>query len=332
MPNATLSPPQGTQTDNFTVGIMFDVGVTDFAADTLSVTAVSGNGITGVTFVVLPDPDTDRSTYNVSFQLPEDVAGALKIDITGMVTPVGSSTPEAVVATAVTVAYDNITNVSATLGQVEYRDGGEIAVPVTFGETVIASKTVFEITHVSGAALTGIEYVLLGEGTAYELVFTVPPDRRGSFRISADGYVLKTATGVWDNVVIVAVTVNYSTIEPELVDHRIVRTGERVDVILQYNVSCTVTDPKGQFGSDDATFADFLDYAGANLDPPNFYRKLNGDYPTLPLPAELPETDWTDMGLTTEEATIYLLRWGSVDESVEFNVTIKPGFVRGPVS
>ena len=225
--------------------------------------------------------------------------------------------------------------VNATFGTIEYREGGVIAVPVSFAEAVVAPlKTVFAVSHVSGDALMGIEYYLLGKDTAFELIFEIPPDRSGTFRISAAGNVLK-ATGAWDTVTATAKDVLYSTVEPELADHRIVRTSERIDVILQYNVPCTITNPRDEFG-DGAQFADFLDYAGTDLPPPNFYRKVNNTYPDLPLPDALPTADWTQDNLTTEDATIYLLRWGSINENVEFNVTLfnvtlKSGFVRGPV-
>ena len=242
--------------------------------------------------------------------------------------------------------------VNATFGTIEYREGGVIAVPVSFAEGVIvSSKTVFSVVRVSGDALMGIEYYLLGENTAFELIFEIPPDRSGSFRISAGGNVLK-ATGAWDTVTATAKDVAYSTVEPELIDRRVVRvraadrvfpddqmntpSGDRLDCILQFNTRCTLNDPVTEFGSDDATFADFLDYAGSNLDPPNFYRKTDNDFPMeadLPLDEVLVAADWTQEGLTLDanEATIYLLRWTDIAPSVDFEVTIKSGFVRGPV-
>ena len=57
---------------------------------------------------------------------------------------------------------------------------------------------------------------------------------------------------------------------------------------------------------------------------------MDDEFPELSLPEELPVAEWTNVGVQTETATIYLLRWESVDESVDFNVTIKDAFVRGP--
>lgn len=337
MANATFMPPlTGTQDGNFTVGITFNVELTDFTADKLSVTSVSGNGITGVTWAVLPDHDMNSATYNVAFQLPEDVKGSLQIDITGMVTREGSSRPEAVVADAVTVAYDNITNVTAEFGDVVYDDGGEIVVPVTFGENVVVpSKTVFPISHVRGDALAGIEYVLLGKGTAYKLVFTVPPDRKGAFRISGNGDVLKTVSAVWDNIVITNtggnIEVDYDTSVPELKRFDIpadYTPGEKFDVILQLDTPSTVSPaPTG------GMFLDHFIFEGADLGTPNLYRKTDGTYPQPPIAADL-GTDWTQDKLTTENATIYLLRWDPVVGNPEgiFNLTIRPGAFRGPVA
>ena len=223
--------------------------------------------------------------------------------------------------------------INATFGTVEYKENGVIAVPVTFAENVFApSKTVFPITQVSGNALTDVEYTLVGQNTAFQLIFEMPLNRKGEFRISGNGSVLK-ASGTWDTVTATALDVPYSTIVPELVDHRLDRRDGRIDVILQYNTDCTINDPETEFG-DDAQFADFLDYAGTNLDPPNFYRKVNNDYPDIPIPVfedVSGNSDWTQDDLKTEDATIYLLRWGNVAEDVDFNVTVKPGFVRGPV-
>lgn len=226
--------------------------------------------------------------------------------------------------------------VLATLGSADYKEDGSIAVPVTFGENVIApSKTVFHVSRVSGddTDLSGLTYILLGEGTAYELFFTIPLDRSGQFMISAVGDVLKS-NGVWDNISVADKTVMFDTTVPEVKDRRVVRTGERIDVILQYQTDCTLNNPVTEFGSDDATFADFLDYGGENLDPPNFYRKVNNDYPTIPIP-DFPvtgNTNWSPDNLTTTSAQIYLIRWSSVAGTVDLDVTIKPRFVRGPVS
>ena len=228
-------------------------------------------------------------------------------------------------------------NVTATFGDIKYRENGVIGVPVTFGEAVIANaKTIFRITHVSGDPLQGIDYRLVGKNTAYALVFAVPPDRSGRFQITAKGEVL-LATGSWDNVVASALDVDYDTSIPRLKDYDIpadYTAGEIFDVILQFDTEVTFNDAATHFGDMNATWRDFFVFEGAQIGgPPNLYRKTNNTYPTLPLAEDL-GTDWTQADLTTEEATIYLLRWDSVQSGAEgiFNLTLKPNAVRGPVS
>ena len=331
MANATINAPTTTQIGDFNATVTFEDPVTDFGESKVSIVAVSGNGITGVVFEVFGQ----GTTYNLPFTLPEDVKGSLKISITGQVTPEGSSTAEAVTANSPIVAYNNITNVTATFGTVEYRENGVIAVPITFAEAVIApAKSICEITRVSGDALQGIDYRLVGKGTDYELVFEVPPDRAGRFSIAVVGYVFKTASRIWDNVIATPLTVPYNTSVPQLKTFDIpadYTPGERFDVILEYDADCTLNNPVAHFDDDDATYLDFCIFEGADLGVPNFYRKTDNTFPTLPLPADL-GTDWTQDDLQTVEATIYLLRWDAVSLSAVgiFNMTIKPGFVRGP--
>ena len=251
MPNASITGHQNTKTGNFTLNITIAVGVTGFSAANIALTAVSGNGITGITFEVLPDDDMNSATYNVSFQLPEDVSGSLQVAITGMVTREGSSQPEAVVATPVTVVYDNITTISVTFGTVDYRDGGAVVLPVTFGENVVApSKTIFQFadpTRDAGDGIAGIEgYYLVGEDAAYELVVQASADKQGRFVVSVDGYVLKASSGIFDNVsngqAVADRTVAFDTRAPVIVDYDIPANyslGAPVDVRVAFNVLVT---------------------------------------------------------------------------------------------
>lgn len=222
-------------------------------------------------------------------------------------------------------------NVTATFKNIEYRENGVISVPVTFSENVSApSKTIFGIKHVSGDTLQGIDYRLVGKNTAYTLVFEVPPDRSGRFQITANGEVL-SATGSWDNVVASALDVNYDTSIPRLKDYDIPEdytAGEIFDVILQFDTDATVSpEPTG------GTFLDHFIFEGADLGTPNLYRKTDGVYPTLPIAETLP-SEWTQANMTTEEATIYLLRWDPVVGNPKgiFNLTVREGAFRGPVS
>ena len=341
--------PIPTYDGDFSIPVTFDAAYNGVDTGIFTLTPLWGNGITGIRFEV----SGSGKDYSLMFYLPANVEGSFTIEITGMVTPQGGSSPEAVMAGTATVTYDNTANVSATFGTPEYREGGVIAVPITFAEDVIIpSETIFKVERVSGDDLSGVEFYIIGENRAFELVFTVPLNRKGSFQISAEGDAVKVSSGVYDNIVISPLTIAYDTTIPVLIDKRVVRvraadrvfpdnqmntpSGDRLDCILQFNTRCTLNDPVTEFGSNDATFADFLDYAGINLDPPNFYRKMDNDFPMesdLPLDEVLDAADWTQEGLTLDanEATIYLLRWADIAPSVDFEVTIKPGFVRGPV-
>ena len=227
--------------------------------------------------------------------------------------------------------------VTATFETVEYRGNGVISVPVTFGENVIApSKSIFEITHVSGDALTDIEYRLIGQNTAFELIFEIPPDRKGSFQVAANGDVFKVSSRAWDNVTATPKTIVYSTAVPFIKNFDIPANytpGEVFDVVLQFNVAATFVDPTERFGNDDATFLDHFIFEGADLGTPNLYRKLDDTYPELPIDDDLTQ-GWSNLNLTTEAATIYLMRFASVNENATgiFNLTLRENAVRGPIS
>ena len=80
-----------------------------------------------------------------------------------------------------------------------------------------------------------------------------------------------------------------------------------------------------------ATFLDHFIFEGAALGQPTLYLKLDDTYPDLPIP-DLSE--WSNMDLTTADATLYLMRFYPVNASAAcaFNLTLKNGSVRGPVS
>ena len=325
MATARLMSPDGTQTGAFIATVALDVRVTDVDKPDFNLRAITENGIAGVDFTIANPEPNDR--FNLAFTLPADREGSFELSMTGMVTREGGSSPEAVTSNTLRIVYDTTANVAATFGTPDYQENGVIVVPITFAEPVIASKTVFQV---SGDALAGIEYYLLGEGTDFELVFSVPLDRSGSFMISADGNVLKVSTGIFDNVVAAPVTVTYDTTVPEVKRYDIPATyipGEKFDVVLELNTSATVSPaPTG------GTFLDHFIFEGADLGTPNLYRKTDETYPNLPIANDL-GTDWTQEDMTTAEATIYLLRWNTVVGNPQgaFNLTVRPGAFRGPV-
>ena len=339
MANATLTAPSTTQTGAFTVLIAFDVTLTGFTETDVTLRGLTQNGTTGVTFAV--GGTEPNANFTLTFTVPTHKEGSFEISVTGMVTPQGSHTPEAVTSNKVIVFYDTTANVAATFGTPVYRDGGVIAVPVTFAESVIApAKTVFPIAHVSGDALEGIAYYLLGSGTAHELLFVVPPDRRGRFRVSADGYVLKTVTQVWDNIIATAVTVAYDTTVPEIVDFDVppgytYRQPFRVRVALNTPVT-------GWHQNN--TLTEIWVEEGAQIGTPTAYKWVGSTPPDIhaALPETLP-TDWQQLtappgghsGAWHGEAGQYFLIDWDVSHRVSgaFQITLRPeNPLRGPVS
>lgn len=324
MANATISAPSGTQNGNFNVMATFDVAVTDFQKTDVTLTARTENGITGIDFT-LTGSGTD---YNLFFTLPANVEGSFQIAITGQVTPTGSTTPEAVMAAPLVVHYDNTLNVSATFGTVEYRDNGVVVVPVNFAENVIVpSKTVFQVTKVSGDDLKGIDYRLVGEDTDYELIFEIPPERSGSFRISAIGDAFKVSSMVWDNVVATPKTVNYDTRVPRIVNYDIPENythNAKFDVRLAFNVPIT------GLNTNDVPAAFLLE--GADLGTPSLYRWTGANPPDFNTPQADALTDWT-LAYPADEGQYFLIRFGAVPATATgiFNITLKENSVRGPI-
>ena len=246
--------------------------------------------------------------------------------------------------------------INATLGTVEYRENGIIAVPVTFPENVIApSKSIFEITYVSGDALTDIEYRLVGQDTAFAVVIEMPLDRKGSFQIAANGDVLKVSTGVWENLSIATPkTVSYNTIVPRLVDYDIpadYTPGAIFDVRIAFNVLVTGL----HLNNVQDVFV--LEGAANLMGTPTPY-KWTGATPSdlraflqAAVPDDLTGTDWQQLasppagnptpGMSNfdedgqwhgETGQYFLVRW-TVDANTTgiFNMTLREGMVRGPI-
>lgn len=248
--------------------------------------------------------------------------------------------------------------INATLGTVEYREGGVIAVPVTFPENVIApSKSIFEITYISGDALTDIEYRLVGQNTAFTLIVEMPLDRMGSFQIAANGDVFKVASGSWENVVVTSITVNYNTIVPKILDYDIPANytpGENFDVKVALNTIVT--------GIHSNNIQDVFILEGANLGTPDPY-KWTGTPPTdselrgflqTELVDDLNETDWQALAAPPagdptpgmnrfnedgtqwhgEELQYLLVRFSNIPAGITgtFNMTLRESTIRGPIS
>jgi len=238
--------------------------------------------------------------------------------------------------------------VNATFGQAEYRENGVIAVPLTFPENVVAEKSIVEIARVSGDKLTGLEYRLVGSGTDFSVITSVPPDRSGRFSLNLAGSVFKRTDSVYDQVAATAVKhVDYSTVVPRILDWDIPANytpDEIFDVKVAFNVPVT-----GWHANN--TFTEIFYEEGARLGTPSPY-KWTGTPPTdsnlktfleTALPDDLTSTDWE--GLATppgghqgawhgEVGQYFLIRFSPVDANATgiFQMTLRDGGVRGPVS
>lgn len=231
---------------------------------------------------------------------------------------------------------------NATFGTVAYRDGGILVIPVTFAENVIAAaKTIFPITHISGDALAGLDYYLIGKDTDFEIIVTVPPDRSGSFQISANGDVL-LSTGSWDTVAATALTVTYNTTVPRLVDFDVPGTyafGENFDVRLAFN-----TIVSGWHANN--SFTEIWIEEGARLGTPTPYKWTGTSPPdfTTAVPDDLTGTDWQALATPPpghqgefhgEEAQYFLMRIEvtNADATGIAQFTLRPNSsLRGPVA
>lgn len=263
-------------------------------------------------------------------------------------------------------------NITATFGTTDYKENGVVVVPVTFEETVIAPpKTVFNVTHVSGDPLQGIDYRLIGKDTAYALVFAVPPDRSGRFQITANGDVL-SATGSYENVTATPITVNYGTLVPRIIDYDIPANysrGSPVDIFVAYNIIVTgwnannaITQEAGIFELEGANLGTPSAYKWIPSSPPNFeslsaampnLRNDNGQYDVDANTAALRNLGW--QGLATppagsptpgmngydnsdppiwhgEPGKYFLIRFANPQEVGIFNLRERIGIVRGPIS
>lgn len=170
----------------------------------------------------------------------------------------------------------------------------------------------------------------------FNLYFQMLADVIGAFTVNLTGYVYKTADTIRDDVQVTPKQVRYDTSVPDVDNYRVVQIGERINMFVQYTTKCTLNDPVRGLGYADATYNDFLDYAGQNLGPANFYRHTDVDV-VFPREVDLQvdsieagDVDWTNENLQEIEATLYLIQWRNVPENEEFNVTLKDGFVRGP--
>ena len=323
--NAVITAPTNTVDGNFNASVTFDVSVINFDKTDVNITSLSGNGTTGVDFEILGS----GSAFNLDFTLPENTAGSFRIEITGIITPQGGSQPEEVTSSTADVAYDNITSVTATIGEPVYGDG-EISVPITFEESILYfSKTDCEVKHIAGDDIFDFDYFLFGQATDYELVFIPEPNREGLFSIDIVEHVWKSSGIIRDDVISVPRLVPFNSIEPHFAIYE--SLGELQagiwDILIGFNI------PVISMGVDRVT------YEGEYPSTPTLYRHVSlGEQPDAPAdpidPNNLPECveGWrlVPMLHNTVPSRYFLMRFNVPESrSGAFFVDLIPGLVRG---
>lgn len=214
---ATIAPSiTRTQTADFQFTIEFVVSGSQ-TLDPMSFTLAN--------IVVMDGSDVDTSDMTlvsvtgeaaiIRVALPTDVSGDFTVGVTGDVTVDG--TAEMLSGAAKRINYDTMTSLGASFGKPSYRGAGELAIPVTFAEDVIApSQTIFSLTHIAGGAVRLIDAYIVGATREYELILLLPRDSDGLFTIAATGTVFKTFSGTYDSVTLTPMLVAWSYLLAEI--------------------------------------------------------------------------------------------------------------------
>ncbi|MDE0401701.1 MAG: hypothetical protein OXL96_28230 [Candidatus Poribacteria bacterium] len=195
----SISESQVLDPDSFTIANNIRIsGSQDVDDDDFSVVSVSGNDV--VIGVRLPTTET---------------SGSFVVRVRGVVTIDGVE--KQIDTTRKRINYDTFTSLSAVFGKPSYRGAGELAIPVTFAEDVIApSQTIFSLTHIAGAAVSLIDAYIVGATREYELILLLPRDSKGLFTIAAAGTVFKTFSGTYDSVTLTRLLVPWTYLFAEI--------------------------------------------------------------------------------------------------------------------
>ena len=307
--------------------ITFAGDVTLFDETDITLTAVDGNGITGVTFTVTQQTP---STYSINFTLPSDAEGEFSVQATGMVLLDGATIEQAINAnpSQPIVHYDTSIAVAATWGTPDYTvddEDGQIAIPITFASgVVIEDLSVFQVTPVSPLTdddLRELDFSLSKTSdTDWTLTLTFPLDLDGDVEVDITGEVFKITSMVNDSVTISALTLTVNTLIPEVIRRVQLGTythGEMYDVIWRLNVEVEFYDPRQLFNNPSATEQNFFVFSGAQLGTPMVYVYTNTGFPSLPLPETL-SADWEllfKMNASTPPSSVLLMRYSDVPDT-----------------
>lgn len=196
MINANITNYTKVHNGAFSINIAFDRSVTDFTKSDITFRAVSGNGITNLTFSEITGIG---SSYMLSVTVPKNVAGAFSVEIDGQVSVSGES--QSVVATSRTFNYDTIPNVTTTMKQVDYQENGEISLHLAFSADVLwFDKTDLRIQRMAGDDPALMDYYITGSGREYRVVFQPSLGTRGAILVDIAGSVQK-ASGLMREIV-----------------------------------------------------------------------------------------------------------------------------------
>ena len=181
---------------------------------------------------------------------------------------------------------------------------------------------------------------------------TLPPDRKGRFQISADGNVLKVSSGIFDNVVVTPILVNYNTMKPTIIDWNVpgnYEFRENFDFLVALNVPTTGWHANNTFTQiwiEEGTILGMpTPYKWVGLNPPDIHAAVPDDLSgtgwqalaTPPNPVTPSSNGFNDDGTEWhgEEGQYFLVRIEVTNEDATGipQFSLRPdNSLRGPVS
>ena len=189
MINANITNYITVHSGTFSINIVFNTNVTDFTKSDITFRAVSGNGISDLTFSEITGVG---SSYMLTVTVPSGVVGAFSVEIDGQVSVSGVS--QSVESTSRTFNYDTIPNVTTTMKSVDYQQNGEINLQVAFSADVLwFDKTDLRIQRMAGDDPSLMDYYITGSGREYRVVFLPARGTRGAILVDIDGSVQRTS-------------------------------------------------------------------------------------------------------------------------------------------
>ena len=254
---------------NLTIAIAFDQAVTDFSVSDLNIGGtVTGDGITGVTTALTGA----GKNYMLSVMLPEGKQGSFTVDISGQV--MVDSQAQDVVADAITIHYDTVREMTATLGELIHQETEEISLRIVFDEGVLwFDKTDLMLTKIAGDTIFSHNHYLIGEANDYRVIFRPALDTAGAFKVDITGEVLKTLSSVREVAPVTPKLIIYNNITPVLVD---IGAPEQIAPRI-WNTCLAFNVPIIGLGIDKFIY-------GVQTETPALYRAVSLDVKPPPLP------------------------------------------------